>query len=206
MTQTLRPLVEAAKQGDREAINTLSGCVDRFVRLFRGNLSRSVRRAYGSTIDFVCEGLAEAMSRLEDFEYRSDEEFYAWASRHIRNRIVSAGRHGGRQKRAGHPQDLGEADGQLESPDPTASQIVSKKEVRDAAGKALVDLQLRYPEEMDVVLLKVFEGESWASIQQILGLSSQKRARTLFARGVDFLRPEVEKNLGRPAIEEFLGL
>ena len=93
-----RYLVEAAKEGDREAINTLSGCVDRFVRLFRGNLSRSVRRAYGSTIDFVCEGLAEAMSKLEDFEYRSDEEFYAWAARHIRSRIVSAGRHGGRSE------------------------------------------------------------------------------------------------------------
>lgn len=206
MKQTLRTLVEAAQQGDREAINTLSGCVDRFVRLFSGNLSRSVRRAYGSTIDFVCEGLAEAMSRIEDFEYRSDEEFYAWAARHIRNRIVTAGRHESRKKRSGNRQDLGEQDGLLESPDPTASQIISKKEMRDAVGQALVDLQLQYPQEMEVVLLKVFESESWSTIQRALGLSSLKRARTLFARGIDLLRPEVEKNLGRPAVEEFLGL
>ena len=68
MAETLRPLIEAAKKGDPEAMNTLCGCVDRFVRVFSGQLSRSVGRAYGSTVDFVFEGLAEALSQLGDFE------------------------------------------------------------------------------------------------------------------------------------------
>ena len=52
MADSLRPLIEAAKGGDAAAINQLAGCVDRFVRIFSGSLSQSVRRAHGSTIDF----------------------------------------------------------------------------------------------------------------------------------------------------------
>ena len=176
-----------------------------YLRIFHGTLSRSVRRAYGSTVDFVLEGLAEALSKLEGFRYTSDEDFYAWASRFIRNRIIDAGRKEARQKRAGRPEQLGDAESRIVSPDPSASRIVSEEELRDAAGKALLELQLEHPEEMEVVLLKVFEGQSWPEIKETLGLSSEKRARTLFARGIDILRPRVERSLGREAFREFLG-
>lgn len=205
MSETLRPLVEAAQRGDRQALNALAGCVDRFVRIFSGSLSRGVRQAYGSTIDFVLEGLAEAMASLGSFEYRSDEEFYAWASRFIRNRIISVGRDAARKKRAGRPASL---DAQGEPPasdDPTASQALSRGEVRDCVGNALLEAQLAHPEEMEIVLLKVFEGHSWPEIREMLGLSSDKRARTLFARGVDLLRPRVEARLGHAGLEELLG-
>ncbi|MBI4602589.1 MAG: hypothetical protein HY721_11575 [Planctomycetes bacterium] len=204
MADTLRPLIERAKAGDREALSALAGCVDRFVRIFSGSLSQSVRRAYGSTVDFVLEGLAEALSKLEAFEYRSDEDFYAWAKRFIRNRIVDAGRREGREKRAGRPVVLGDHAGLVESPGPTASQIVCKEEVRAAAARAILELQVEHPREMEAVLLKVFEGQSWPELKDALGLSSEKRARTLFARGLEILRPHVERSLGPAVVAEFL--
>jgi DNA-directed RNA polymerase specialized sigma24 family protein len=190
----LRPLVEAAKGGDREALNKLAACADRFVRIFSGSLSRTVRRAHGSTVDFVLEGLAEAMARIGHFEYRSDEEFYSWVARHIRNRIISAARREHRVKRAARPGELRES--AIEGPGPTGSGIVSDEEMRSAVGHAVIEAQVEHPEEMEAVLLKVFEGLSWPQIKEAMSLTSEKRARTLFARGIDLLRPIVERSLG----------
>ncbi len=204
MSDTLRPLIAAAQRGDRQALNTLAACVDRFVRIFSGSLSRGVRQAYGSTIDFVLEGLAEAFAKIGELRYTSDEEFYGWAAKFIRNRIISTGRHEGRKKRSGRPVPLEGEESWVVSPGPTVSQILSDEELRAAVGSVLLDLQLEHPEAMEVVLLKVFEGQSWPEIKAALGLSSEKRARTLFALGVDLLRPRVAKRVGKPALEEFL--
>src|SRR6185295_8202133 len=80
MAEALRTLIETARKGDRQALNSLAGCVDRFVRIHSGALSNHLRKTYGSTVDFVLEGLAEALARLPEFEYRSDEQFYSWVS------------------------------------------------------------------------------------------------------------------------------
>ena len=206
MSEALRPTIEAAQRGDRAALNQLASCVDRFVRVFHGHLRPAVRKASGSTIDFVLEGLAEALSNIRSFEYRSDEEFYAWAAKHIRSRIVSAARAEARQKRAGNPMPLDEAEAGVASPDPAASSIVTAAELRDATAQVLVELQVEHPEAMEVVLLHVFEGRSWAEITDALGLSSAKRARTLYAKGLDLLRPRVERRLGKPALWDLLGV
>ncbi len=205
MSETLRPIVEAAKAGDRQALNTLAGCVDRFARIFHGKLSRTLRQGYGSTIDFVLEGMAEALADLKHFEYRSDEEFYGWAAGYIRNRMASTGRDASRQKRSGRVFPIDEEADDLQAHDPTASRIVADQEVREVTGNALLILQLKHPTEMDAVLLRVFESQSWAEMREAMGLTSDKRARTLFAKGIDLLRPEVEKALGRPALSDFLG-
>jgi len=207
MADNLRPIVEAAKAGDRQALDKLAGCVDRFARIFHGKLSRTLRQGYGSTIDFVLEGLAEAFADLGSFEYRSDEEFYAWASRYIRHRIASVGRDASRQKRGkGSAQPLDDSALDVEADDPTASRLLADAEVRDATGHALIELQVEHAEEMEAVLLRVFENQSWSEMRQTLGLTSDKRARTLFAKGIDRLRPSVEKALGKPALADFLGL
>jgi DNA-directed RNA polymerase specialized sigma24 family protein len=206
MAELLKPLIDAARSGDRDALNQLAQCADRFVRIFSGSLSHHLRKTCGSTIDFVLEGLAEALAHLSDFEYRSDAQFYEWVACYIRNRILNAARDEGRQKRAGRSVALGEDDQLVAGPDLTASSIVSAQEVRTAAGRAIVDLQLDHPEEMEAVVLKVYEGQSWPGIRQTMRLTSDKRARTLFARGIDLLRPQVEKTLGDVAFAEFLGL
>ncbi len=205
MSESLRPLIDAARAGDREALNTLAGCVDRFVRLFSGSLSRAVRRAHGSTIDFVLEGLADALQHLKDFEYTSDQDFYAWVGRFIRHRIIDAGRHEGRKKRAGNPAVLGDRVNLIEALGPTASQIACKEEIRSAAARVLLDLQLEHPEEVEAVILKVFEEQSWPELKDTMGLSSEKRGRTLVARGMELLRPRLESTLGDAVIREFLG-
>lgn len=206
MTEKLRPLIEAAKGGDRQALNSLARCVDRFVRIFHGSISKHLRQTAGSTIDFVLEGLAEALAHLPEFEYRSDEQFYAWISCHIRSRILSAAREAGRRKRAGRPLAFGSQAEGLAAPDASPSSLLSIEEVRAAIGQALIDLQIEHPQEMEVVTLKVFEGESWPAIRDQLQLTSDKRARTLFARGLDLLRPRVEARLGEDALLEFLKL
>jgi RNA polymerase sigma factor (sigma-70 family) len=205
MSHDLRPLIDAARGGDRGALNTLAACVDRFVRIFSGSLSEQVRRSQGSTIDFVLEGLAEALSKLEGFEYSNDQEFYAWAGRFIRHRIIDAGRRESRQRRSGRPHALGDLAGQVADAGPTASQIASREEVRAATGRALLELQLEHPGEMHAVLLKVFEGQSWPEVKEAMGLSSEKRARTLVARGLELLRPRLESLLGGAVLEEFIG-
>ena len=106
MAELLRSTIQSARDGDRAALNQLAACVDRFVRIFSGSLSRHLRRTHGSTIDFVLEGVAEALAHLDEFEYESDEQFYAWVSRHIRSRIIDAARAEDRQKRAGRPVHL----------------------------------------------------------------------------------------------------
>ncbi|MBI4606248.1 MAG: sigma-70 family RNA polymerase sigma factor [Planctomycetes bacterium] len=205
MAEALRSLIEAARAGDRSALNRLAGCVDTFVRIFHGSLSRKVRSSYGSTMDFVLEGLAEALSRLGGFEYRSDEQFYAWAARFIRNRILETGRRAGRKKRGAEVLPLdGEAD-RAEAPGPTPSEAASTGELREVVAEALLELQVRHPTEMAVVLAKVFEDRSWPEVSDSLGLSSEKRARNLFVKGLDLLRPLVEKRLGGRSFEDLLG-
>jgi RNA polymerase sigma factor (sigma-70 family) len=205
MTDQLKPLIAKAQAGDQQALNQLSGCVDRFVRIFHGSLSRRVRVAYGSTIDFVLEGLAEAMAHLGELEYRSDEDFYAWAAAHIRHQLVDAARHEGRKKRAGHPAPLADSDDHVAAAGPTPSEAISEEEMKNAVGHALLELQVEHPQETEAVLLKVHEGRSWPEIQELMGLTSVKRARTLFARGVDLIRPRVARRRGKPFVEDLLG-
>ncbi len=169
-------------------------------------MSRHLRKSCGSTVDFVLEGLAEALAQIRGFQYESDEQFYAWISRHIRNHIVDAARWEGRQKRAGRPSPLGTAAGDVESPGPAASTILSTSKIRDAIVEALVDLQVEHPREMEVLVRKLFEEQSWSLIREELLLSSVKRVRTLFARGVDRLRPHVERRLGETALRELFDL
>jgi RNA polymerase sigma factor (sigma-70 family) len=206
MSQLLRPLIDLARSGDRPAKEALAGCVDRFVRLFSGSLTGQVRRTCGSTIDFVNEGLAEAIARLPEFEFQSDEEFYGWVARIIRSRMLDAVRREGRKKRAGRPLPLEEGLAVLAAAAPSPSEVISQEELRGAVRQAILDVQLEHPQEMEVVLLKLFEGESWKAIQDSLGLSSEKRARTLCARGIDLLRPRIQHALGDGAFEEYLGL
>ncbi len=206
MSQSLRPLIEAARAGDRDARNAIAGCVDRFVRLFSGSLSRQARRACGSTIDFVNEGLAEALAKLGEFEYRSDEEFYGWVGRLIRSRILDAVRRQNAGKRAGNPLPLEEGIDAAAPGSGSPSRLAVEEEVRDAVRRAVLDLQVEHAGEMEAVVLKVFDGLSWQQVQDCMALSSQKRARTLCARGLDLLRPRVESVLGDSAFEEYLGL
>lgn len=206
MSDLLRPVIEAARQGDERARSALAGCVDRFVRLFSGSLSQQVRRTCGSTLDFVNEGLAEALSRLGEFEYRSDEEFYGWVSRLIKSRILDAVRRQESKKRGGRPVALEEG---LDSPiasGSSPSQAAAASEVREAVKAAMLELQVTHPEEMEAVLLKVFEDLSWSDLKDWLELSSVKRGRLLCARGLDLLRPRIAAAVGRAAFEEYLGL
>jgi len=191
LAEQLRPIIEAARDGDREALERLAGCADRFLRMFSGKISRQLRRAQGSTIDFVLEGLAVAFAQLESFEYQSDEQFYAWVTRTIRSRMVDGWRREAARKRAGRPISLA-ADGlEPASSTPQASEIAAANEVESEVAKAILELHVEHPLEMDVVVMKSFDGHSWETIRALLDLSSVKRARSLFAAGLDMLRPRL---------------
>ena len=205
MNFTLRPLVEAAQAGDRDALDQLAGCVDRFVRIFHGKLSRRVRRSQGSTIDFVLEGMAHALAGIERFRYESDEHFYAWIASSIRGRMADAWRGEARQKRAGRPGPIGEGDFEPVAGDPSVSRIVSDAELRERVGGAILDLQVAHADEMEAVVLKLFEDATWPRIRAVMGLRSDHRARTLFARGIDRLRPCLESALGEGSVDAIIG-
>lgn len=193
MAESLRGLIEAARRGDAEARGALAQCVDRFVRIFHGSLSTHVRIAQGSTIDFVLEGIAEALTHLDELTYRSDEEFYGWMAQFIRHRILDAVRREGRLKRGAPRSSLAEEESRAISPGDSPSAVVQSQDLKETVGRAVLELQLEHPDEMEAVVLKVFEGETWAGIKDHLGLSSEKRARTLYARGIDLLRPGLER-------------
>lgn len=196
MTQELRSVVEAARAGDREALNGLAGCAGRFVRMFSGSLSRQIRKAQGSTADFVLEGLAEALADLKEFEYQTDEQFYGWVALKIRSRVIDVYRRENRKKRAVRPVSFSDWSSEPGGPQETPSRIVSDEELRSEVGKAILGLQVSHPKEMEVVVRKIFEGESWPMIRASLGLSSDRVGRTLFAKGVNLLRPRLKEALG----------
>lgn len=191
MPELLRPIIARAQSGDREALNTLAGCADRFLRMFSGSLPRQIRRTSGSTIDFVMEGLAVAFAELASFEYRSDEQFYAWVSRTIRSRMIDAWRREATKRRGGRPISLSEEGVDAVSCEPDAASAAAGGELREAVARAILDLHVEQPLEMEVVVLRYFEDESWEMVRSLLGLSSVKRARTLFAAGLDKLRPRL---------------
>ena len=205
MTEALRPLIEAARQGDREALNDLAACVDRFQRIFSGSVSRQLRKSQGSTIDFVLEGVAEALADLDKFDYQSDEQFYGWISKTIRSRMVDAWRHESRKKRDGRPVAIGASDLHPAADDPTASRVVSDRELKGEVGRIVLQMQVEHPREMEVVVLKVFEGMSWSGIRDELGLTSDRVGRTLFAKGIDRLRPRLRESLGKEGLDAVLG-
>src|SRR6266511_4352960 len=157
MAEALRTLIETARKGDRQARNSLAGCVDRFVRIHSGALSNHLRKTCGSTMDFVLEGLAEALARLPGFEYRSDEQFYAWVSYYIRNRIADAARQEAADKRAGRPLTLASETPISLCANPSPSTIMASEELRTAVGKAILELQMEHPLEMEVAVLRLFE-------------------------------------------------
>lgn len=199
MAEDLRSIIEAAKGGDRSALERLAGCADRFLRIFSGKLSRRVRRSRGSTVDFVLEGLGEALARLQDYEYRSDETFYAWIARHIRSKIIDAHRAEGRAKRGAPAVPLQDSGGSSRGPaadEPSPSRVVSARETLHALGSAVLAIQVDHPQEMEAVTLKVFEGYSFPEISERMALDSEKRARILVARGIDLLRPRVRRLTG----------
>jgi RNA polymerase sigma factor (sigma-70 family) len=200
MAEDLRRIIEAAKGGDRAALERLGGCADRFIRIFSGRLSRRVRRARGSTVDFVLEGLGEALAHLPEHEYRSDEAFYAWAASHIRSKIIDAHRAEAREKRGG-PEGIpagpeGEMAREPAAEEESPSQAAASRETLHALGSAILAVQVEHPREMEAVVLKVFEGCSFPEIGDRLSLGSEKRARLLFARGIDLLRPRVRRLAG----------
>jgi len=156
-------------------------------------------------VDFVLEGLADAMARISEFEYRSDEQFYAWVSRCIRNRIVDAAREEQAARRAGRPLPLEEGLNDPPARLQTPSTALFRDEMRAAIGDALVELQVKHPREMEAVVSKLFDDQTWPELRERFGLTSDKKARSLFARGIDLLRPLVKKSLGESAVREFLG-
>lgn len=194
MGESLRGLVEAARAGDADARGALARCVDRFVRIFHGSLSTHVRVAQGSTIDFVLEGIAEALTHLDELTYRSDEEFYGWMAQFIRHRILDAVRRESRLKRGVPRSSLTDEESRAIAPGESPSAVVQSQDLKEAVGRAVLELQVAHPEEMEAVVLKIFEGETWTGIKDHLGLSSEKRARTLYARGIDLLRPGLENH------------
>ena len=206
MAVALRPLIEAARRGDRQALNSLAGCVDRFVRIHSGSLSSHLRRTHGSTVDFVLEGLAEALARVASFDYQSDEQFYAWVSHYIRGRIVDAARHEQAARRAGRPLPLREDGEEQAAPGVTPSAILSREELNGELIRTLLELQVEHPREMEVIVQKLFEGQTWSEICSRFELGSEKKARVLFARGLDLLRPRVKERLGAEAVRDLLGL
>jgi RNA polymerase sigma factor (sigma-70 family) len=206
MAEALRTLIETARHGDRQALNSLAGCVDRFVRMHSGALSSHVRKTYGSTVDFVLEGLAEALARLPEFEYRSDEQFYAWVSLYIRNRITDAARHESADKRAGRPLALDASSPVPERTDLSPTSLASSEELRSVLKKTILELQVEHPLEMEVVVLKLFEGKSWPAIRAHFDLSSEKRARTLFSHSLDLIRMRIKEILGPATLRDLLGM
>ena len=48
-------------------------------------------------------------------------------------------------------------------------------------------------------------GPTWPEVRDAMSLTSDKRARTLVARGFDLLKPRLEERLGPDVMREFLG-
>ncbi len=177
-------LVERAKTGDSEALNSLFG---RFLPSLRrwasGRLPRWTRDLM-DTDDLVQETVVRAVKRLDNFESRHEGALQAYLRQAIMNRIRDEVR---RTKRTPIPTELDE-----NASDHTASplEVAIGTEALERYEAALARLR---PEEREAIVARVEMDGSYQDVAQALGKPSADAARMAVTRALLRLAEEMHR-------------
>jgi RNA polymerase sigma-70 factor (ECF subfamily) len=193
----LESWIEAARRGDREALGRALLSVRHYLLLVANEELEPALIARGGASDLVQDTFFRAHRGFADFRGRSGAEWRSWLrtilirslARHRRRHSLTAKRARGREVplesvRSRDP----------ESRDPTPSGELDRRE-REAALVAAVDrLPCQYRE---VVIFHHREELPFDEIGRRRGISAEA-ARKLWARALDRLRKELEREYGSP--------
>ena len=182
-------LVELVRRGERAAADQLFERYGlRVLEIVRMRLGRKLRGVLEST-DIRQQVLADAFTRLDDFEMRDDSSLLRWLARFVENAIRAKSRYHEAAKRGlAHTVPLpGTGDGgasaheiPLPSALPTPSVEVGRAETADAVRDAIAELPERYRE---VILLRDYADSPWEEVGEELDLSPNA-ARMLHSRAL----------------------
>ena len=175
-------LVERAKAGDSEALNTL---FSRFLPALRrwasGRLPRWSRDLM-DTDDLVQETVIRAVNRIGQFESRHEGALQAYLRQAVMNRIRDEVRRTGRSP-AVTPLDVESA-----APDPSPLEIAIGREAVERYEAALARLK---PEEREAIIARVEMDYSYQEVAAALGKPSADAARMTVTRALLRLAEEM---------------
>jgi RNA polymerase sigma-70 factor (subfamily 1) len=190
----LGPLLEAARTGSPDALGKLFEALRPYLYVLARRRGRRKVQAKVGESDLVQDTLAVAYREFPDFRGQSADQFFSWLQGILRHQSLNELRYYKRVKRdvgrecplAG-PHGDGTGGEPVDVRNESPSELVIRKEAREAARRAL----LRVPEKYRRVLEMYYgEGKGLEAIASQLGLSMDA-VRKRWVRGLPLWRAEM---------------
>jgi len=184
-------LVKRAQDGDPAALDSLiTRYYPKVRRIVRLRLGRGLRRWLDSE-DILQGTFIGAVRTLDRFEMRDESSLLHWLGKIAEHQIKDAADYHYAQKRDGRRQQSlrvtpgsdSSDDFQMELPSderPPLEGVIGGEQLA-AIEEAIPDLS---PEYREVILIRDYEGGSWATVAELLGSPSPDAARMLYARAI----------------------
>jgi RNA polymerase sigma-70 factor (ECF subfamily) len=182
-------LLNAARSGDRGALNALFEAVRPCLRAWADELLPAQFQAKVASSDLVQESLTEAHAALPHFLGQTPAEFYGWLrSIQERNALSTLERFHRHKRNVRRERRLDD------SPLPAVDQTPSAEAIAREQADRLTAALSRLPEEMrQVIELRQFQHQSYADVADRMG-RTEAAVRKLFARAI--LRWKQEADAG----------
>jgi RNA polymerase sigma-70 factor, ECF subfamily len=175
-------LVERARAGDREAVETLAArYLPRLNRWARGRLP-AWARDLSDTQDIVQETVFRTFQRIESFDVRGEGALQAYLRQALMNRIREEIRRVGRRPATDALESRAEDDG------PTPLEVAVGREAAERYEAALARLR---PGEREAIIAKVEMGLTNEELADALGKPSANAARVAVERALIRLATEM---------------
>ncbi len=181
-------LVQRAQAGDAAALDALCArYYERVRKVVRARLGAALRRRVDSA-DILQETFLEAVRSFERFEVRDEASLIKWLATLAERQVYAAAdRHGAAKRDARREQRLVApgASGTI-GVDPTANVTLPVERAAADEQAALLEAALDEltAEHRDLIVMRLYVGESWASIAEQTGRPSSDAARMMHAQAL----------------------
>jgi len=184
-------LVKQAQTGDNRALDALiARYYDRVRRIVRLRLGRNLRR-YLDSEDILQGTFIGAVKAFDRFEMRDESSLLHWLSKIAEHQIKDAADYHYAQKRDGRREQPLRVAKPSDTTDelvfdpadeyhPPIDELVAGERI-EAIEAAIADLREDYRE---VILMRNYEGASWASVAELMESPSPDAARMHYARAI----------------------
>ncbi len=198
--QKTQQLLDAARQGDRDALGMLFEHFRPFLlQIANLEISPQLKQKVGGS-DLVQQSLLEAGRAFEQFEGVTPQVFVVWLRRILLNNIVNSRRFFQTDKRDMYREVRLTADTSsamqaeiLCAPSSESSCAVESEEMRRIVAEAFAELP---GVSQEVIKLRGELGLSFAQVGEKIGRSAEA-SRKLWARAVEALRDAIDKRTSR---------
>ncbi len=199
-THAIAELLQQARAGDGQALESLLQRYREYVRLLVRCRARGRLQARVDSSDFVQETLLRAARNIQQFQGTGEEEWCAWLARIAENEVVHQVRHhlGAAKRAASREQALAEpgdsADGasRLERWLTKAQSSPSLAAMRKERSLLLADALARLPDDYrEVLILRHLDGLDFPEVARRMNRSAGA-VRVLWTRALKKLREETQ--------------